>query len=227
MKIDVVELDGSELQEGVPVWKGITRFGPGPDDTESLGGGDVMQALGIASRPYPADENGRAEGIVARGVTGRSACYLGARDTRSATIVGNLRDGDTVLHSTGPQQAAQVQCKEDKRQVVMATKDPAGKTMVCMLDGTTNKFQVVLNGMILEMNGETKTITLSNGQASIIMQGSTIALDGDVILGGTIPDPVNKIVCSPAVGPAPLPAATGSPAVGIPIAASKGVSLAK
>jgi hypothetical protein len=172
--------------------------------------------------PYPADDEGHAEAVCVKGVGGRDTAFVGARDTRSAKIAGNLKPGDTVIHSTGPQQAAQVQLKEDKRQVAMVTKDTNGKTMMVLLDGDANKFQIVLSGCIFEIDGNSKTATLKVGDDAILLGGGSCALDSSVILGGTGPDPVNKIVVSPAVGPVPLPAATGTPAIGIPIAAGKG-----
>lgn len=209
--LDIVELGSSLIKDGVTLWQGITRLSDEDEaDIEPMGDGEIFQSLGVSSLPYPSDDNGRAEGLCARGVAGRDTCFVGARDTRSAEIVGALKPGDTVLHSTGPQQAAQVQCKEDKRQVLMATKDSADKTMLCMLDGSSNKFQLALAGMMLEFDGSDKSITITNGKASILMQGSTIALDGDVILGGTKADPVNKLMVSPMVGAVPLPVAIGA-----------------
>ena len=210
---DIVELGASVAKKGVALWQGGIRIGPEPDDLEPLGDGDVYQGLGVSSLPYPADSTGKAEAVALRGVNGRPCTYVGARDTRSAAIVGNLKPGDTVIHSTGPSQAAQVQCKEDKRQALLASKDRDGKTIVALLDGSGGgKFQVVLAGMILQMDAAEGSFSITNGKASIIMSGSAIILDGDLVLGGKIPDPANKIVISPAVSPVPTP--TPSPVLG-------------
>jgi hypothetical protein len=224
---DIVELGKSLTKKGVVLWQGVTRLSDDEGDVEPLGEGEVFQGLGISSMPYPADKNGKAEAVALRGVGGRDTTYVGARDTRSAAIVGNLKPGDTVVHSTGPQQAAQVQCKEDKRRVLMASKNGAGKTIIVMLDGERDTFEVVLGGMILQLDAKQKSFCVTNGQASIIMQGGTIALDGDVILGGKIGDPVMKVVVSPAVTAVPIPCSTGATGVpGIPVAAAKSVSVA-
>lgn len=222
---DVCELSAPTVKGGVPVWPAVNRLGPDPGDVEPLGDADVFQALGVSSLPFPSDDGGKAEGVILRGVGGRPAVCVGGRDTRSAAIVGNLKPGDTVLHSTGPSQAAQVQCKESKRQVVMASKDPNGKTIVINLDGGNNKIQFVLSGMVFEMNGQDKSVSITNGQCQILMQGSTICLDGDVILGGTTADPVNKIMVSALVGPVPAGCAPSGPP-GILVSAAKGISVA-
>lgn len=226
MNIDIIKLGASMVRKGVALWSGVSQIGPDSDDIEPLPDGDVYQGLGVTSLPFPSDDSGHAEGVCVRGAAGKDVAWIGARDTRSANIVGNLTPGDTTLHSTGPQQAAQVQCKEKKRQVLMATKTSAGKTMMVMLDGTSNKIQFVLPGMMMEMDGGGKSFSITNGQASILMSGSTIALDGDVVLGGKVGDPVNKVMVSAAVIPAPLPCATGTGVVAIPVSAAKGISVA-
>jgi len=224
MKIDVaiLELGALALRRGVALWQGIKRSGDSDEDIEPMGDGDVFQGLGLTSAPYPSDGNGKAEGIGLRGVGGRLLSWIGARDTRSAAIVGNLKPGDTVVHSTGPQQAAQIQLKEEKRQVAAVTKDASGKTMVVLLDGNSGKFQIVLNGMMIDMDPSNKSITLTNGAASILMQGGTIALDGNVILGGKIGDPVNKVAIAPGLPPG-VPAAPG---IGLTFGAAPGVAVA-
>jgi len=207
---DIVELGASVAKKGVALWQGSLRIGPESDDLEPLGDGDVYQGLGLTSLPYPADDSGKAEAVALRGVNGRPCTYVGARDTRSATIVGNLKPGDSVLHSTGPSQAAQVQCKEAKRQTVMASKDKDGKTIVALLDGSgSGKFQIVLAGMILELDAGAGSFAVTNGKASIIMSGDTICLDGNVILGGKVADPVNKIAVAPGLPPVPTAPGTG------------------
>ena len=229
--LDIVELGTSLVKEGVALWQGITSISEEEGDDEPMGESDVFQSLGISSMPFPSDDAGFCEGLCVREIAGRDTCFLGARDTRSAAIVGNLKPGDTVMHSTGPQQAAQVQCKEDKRQVLMATKDKNGKTMMVMLDGTTGKFQVVLPKMIFEMDSATGNFLFNNSKCSILVQGDTIALDGTVVAGGRIPDPVNKIMTSAMEGVAPTPIAVGASGLGVVFtkfsAAAKGLFLAK
>lgn len=225
MKIaDIVQLGTSVIKNGVVLWQGITQLTDDPTDVEPLGEGDMMQCLGVSSMPYPATAEGKAEGVCLRGVAGRDTTWIGARDTRSAEIVGKLKKGDTVLHSTGPQQASQVQCKEDKRQVFMSTKDKNGRTMVVLLDGNANKFQVVLNGCIFEINGNTKQALLKCGDESILLGQGSCAIDATCILGGTKPDRVNKLCTSVSANPAGIATA---PTPGITVRQAKGVWLGK
>lgn len=221
LEFDIVDLGSSRVANGSALWQGTAPLSNDKTDVEPLGEGDVYQSLGVSSMPYPADDEGKAEGLCVRGVAGRNTTFVGARDTRSAAIVGNLKPGDTVVHSTGPQQAAQLQLKEEKRQAALVSKNAAGKTMVFLLDGDADKAQIVLAGMMFEMNAKDKSVTLTNGRASILMQGDTIALDGNVILGGTKPNPALKFLIAPGLAPVPTPIATT--AAGHPAAAAKGV----
>lgn len=221
---DIVDLGATSVKDGTALWQGVTKLSDEEGDVEPLGEGDVFQSLGVTSAPWPEDENGKAEAVAIREVAGRSTVYVGARDTRSAEIVGNLKPGDTVLHSTGPQQAAQVQLKEQKRQAALVSKNKNGRTMAVIVDGDGDKIQIVGDGVTFEMTGN-GDVTITNGQASILLQGKTICLDGDVILGGTTPDPVNKIMASPAVAPVVAPFAAGT--AGQPAVAAKGVFLAR
>jgi hypothetical protein len=225
MMADIVELGASLVKKGVALWQGTTKVSEDDGDVEPLGEGDVFQGLGLTSMPFPADAKGKAEGVCLRGVAGRDTTFVGARDTRSAPIVGNAKPGDTIIHSTGPQQAAQVQCKEEKRQVIAATKDKNGKGMAVLLDGGSGKVQITIPGMFFEMNSNDGSFIISNGKASIIMQGEAIALDGKVILGGLNPNPAMKIMVSPAVAPVVVPVATT--AAGVPAGAAKSVFVAK
>ncbi len=220
--IDIIEIGASAVKRGVAVWQGFLSQSDDPADVEPVGEGDVFQGLGLSSMPYPADANGRAEGIGIRGIGGRVLSWIGARDTRSATIVGNLKPGDTALHSTGPSQAAQFQCKEAKRQAVMTTRREDGKSMVVLLDGASGKLQINIPGIFIEADSNTGNISVTNGQSAILMQGRTIALDGDVILGGKIGDPVNKVAIAPGLPPG-VPAAPG---IALTFGAAAGVAVA-
>jgi hypothetical protein len=221
-ELEIVDLGATRVQGGNALWQGTNKVSEDDGDNEPMGEGPVFQGLGLSSCAWPADANGKAEGICVRSASGRNTVYVGARDTRSAAIVGNMKPGDTVVHSTGPQQAAQLQLKEEKRQAALVSKNAAGKTMVVTIDGDGNKVQIQIPGMIFEMNANDKSITLSNGDAKILMQGDTIALDGNVILGGTTPNPALKFMIAPGLAPVPTPIATT--AAGHPVAAAKSVS---
>lgn len=184
---DICILGASQLVDGVPLWQGVIPVANDNDDVEPLGESEVFQALGVTSLPYPKDENGYAEAVALRNVGGRNVVYVGARDTRTAKIVGNMKPGDTVIHSTGPRQAAQLQLKEEKQQAVLTTKSSAGKTMMVILDGKNDKVQITGLGAIIEIDKSGDVSIANKGGASILLQGSDIHLLGNVKLPGMNP----------------------------------------
>lgn len=186
--IDVVRLGASEQSAANRSvgWQAINPI-TGDNDFEDYGKLDVMQGLGVTSAPWGADVDGYAEALVLGGGPTRNGIIVGARDTRSARALGTVRPGDTILHSTGPQQAAQVQCKESKRQVVCYTKDSEGTGMVVMLDGKNDKYQVLCRGAMIEISPDGDLSLVGAGGASILLQGSHIFLNGNVHLAGMPP----------------------------------------
>jgi len=144
-----------------------------------------FSALGLTAMPYPETEDGHAEGIVVE-VPGLDGAIIGGRDTRTAKIVGNLKPGDTVVHSTGPEQAAQLQLKEKKRQAVLRTIGTNGKDVAIVLDGRNDKVQVIAFGQMFEMTPSGVSI-VEKGGAAILMGGGVVRLLGTVVLGGSTP----------------------------------------
>lgn len=174
----------------------------------------VMCALGLTAMQYPSDAKGSAECLVATGVGGLDGVVIAACDTRTASIVGALKPGDTVLHSTGPQQAAQVQLKEEKRQAVVRTVDTRGKDAVLIIDGLADKLTIAAFGHVLEMSRDNGIALTEKGGASLILKDGRAALIGaQVTLGG--PNAVAPLVgCVPPAVPAG-PATQGVPTPGI------------
>lgn len=188
--LDVVKLAASKLAStGAALWQAIRPIENDTDDNEPFGEVDVFQGLGLTSFPYPADDNGHAEGVIVTNCGNMNAVCIGARDTRTAAIVGNGKGGDTILHSTGPSQAAQVQCKEEKRQVVLATKNSRDETQALVLDGKNQKFAIAFEGFIIEIDGNSKTLSMSvpNGACSILMTEKGGNLLGTWTIGGLVP----------------------------------------
>ena len=181
--VDIVKIGSSKLNDktGAPQWQAVNETGPDPDDHENFGEVDAIQTLGVTSLPYPVTDNDNyVESIILRNCGNRNGICIGARDTRTAKSIGNAKPGDTILHSTGPNQAAQVQCKEEKRQVVCYTKGSNGKGIILVLDGKNDQIQIQGFGMIIEMSKEDGIKIDTGGGASILLQGEDIFLNGNV-----------------------------------------------
>ena len=205
---DVVHLGAAKVNDGgIPVVQATIPVSDDSNDDEPFGEIEMFQCLGVTAIPFPKDDKGYAEGVVMRNCGGRDAVLVGARDTRTAAMVGKAKGGDTIVHSTGPNQAAQIQLKETRRQVVIVTKDDSGEGIILNLDGNGKVVQVMAGGAAIQLSaGE---VTITNGDASIVMQGKTIALCGQVILGGLTPNPAMRLHMGPPTpspgGPAALP----------------------
>lgn len=192
----------------LPTIQAVNPISDDSEDVESFGEVDAFGQLGVTALPYPADDNGHAEGLVARNVPGANGVLIGARDERTADITGNMKPGDTVLHSTGPEKAAQVQCKEELRQVVMATKTDDGKDAFCSIDGKQGTFTVQIGDSMLQIT-EDGDFTFANGKATLSVKGNLIALLGQYALGGDGGKPPIVLVTGGSGAPA-----VGEPALG-------------
>lgn len=199
MEIEIVKLGSSKLNDTTKTaqWQAVNEVSSDPGDAEDFGDVDVLQGLGLTSMPWPADGDNYAEGALIRNCGNRNGIIIGARDTRTAKALGNIRPGDTILHSTGPNEAAQVQCKEDKRQVVIYTKDSSDQGLVIMVDGKNDKVQIQGFGMIVEMSKDEGIKFDTGGGASILMQGEDVWINGTLHLQGI---PPGMTLCA-AVGP--------------------------
>lgn len=174
-----------------------------PNDVESFGEVDFWAALGLTAMPYPSDQNGYAEGVMLRTASGHLVC-VGGSDTRTASIVGNLKPGDTVLHSTGPSQAAQVQLKEEKRQALLVTKDVDGQTLVSGLDGKKKQWSTLVDGHYLEASADHGICLIDKtGKAGIQIKDGVVSIFGAVVLGGRTP--VAPILGGSPGTPTPIP----------------------
>ncbi len=174
-------------------------------DDEHFGDLPSVGQLGVTAVPAPIDENGRAEGVLLRGMEGIDGVIVGGRDTRSANVYAALQPGDTALHATDDNAAAQFQAKAN-RQAVIATKDSSGKTMTCALDGKNNKVQIAAFGSLFEIDKAKDQVVICtpSGGATILMKGNVISLIGTVVLGGAVPAfPVHQ---GPGAGPTSVPA---------------------
>lgn len=202
---EIVDLGATEQDPstGVPLHQ--AKGPPVSDDGDAPDYGKVpnFSALGVTAIPYPTDDNGNAQGVVVK-VPGIDGVLVGARDTRTANVVGKMRPGDTALHSTGPEQAAQVHCKEETRTVVAATKGSDGKSIVLVLDGKNDKIQLTAKGAVIEISEKQTVITSPGGGASIMLtSGGQIVLNGTIMLGGVAPKGPIAVMVGGSPAPAP------------------------
>ncbi len=212
MEIDIGILGASHVtKDGVAVVQLVVPLTNETDDVEPQGEVDFFGSLGLTALPW-ASGGGHAEGLFARGVPGYNAICFAARDTRSSAIVGKMRPGDTVVHSTGPNQAAQLQLKEEKKQAALVSEDSGGKTMMFMLDGKNDKIQLTAFGSIIEITRDGISIVSAG---DLILSGKTVSIQGQVILGGSTPNPAMRVMTAPAPSPGGAAALPMLPAPGI------------
>lgn len=184
MNIDIVTLDGVTIDptSGAPL---VSAKQPitGDDDVEDFGDAPLMQCLGVSSAPYGKTDEGYCEGVIATGVGARDAVCLGARDTRTAKIIGKLSPGDTVVHTTGPNQAAQLQLKEAKKQAVLVTKGSDGKQILFVLDGKNDKVTLAAFGLAFNFDKATQTASLMspNGKNGIVVSDAGVQILGQIL----------------------------------------------
>lgn len=150
------------------------------------------QCLGVAAMPYQASDGNTdsAEAIVLTGVASQDGVIVGMRDCRTAKIVGTMRPGDTVLHSTGPNQAAQLQLREEARQASLISKSKrTGKHFGVFLDGEADTLTVNCgkHGTIHISPADGMVLTDQTGKASIQLVDGKVIIMGQVILGGRVP----------------------------------------
>lgn len=180
-------LGSSKVVKGVTLWQGVVPVANDTTDAEPIGEAPVFQSLGVSSLPYPKTAEGYAEGFGVRNAAGRSFAFLGARDTRTAEIVGKMEGGDTVVHTTDPSQSSQLQLKGKKRQAALTTKSSKKKTMMVLLDGKSDKVQITGLGAMIEIDKSGDISIVGKGGASILLQGNNIFLNGNVKLQGMLP----------------------------------------
>lgn len=183
--VEIAFISASKVSEksGVPLWEPYIPVTDDDQDAERFGPTAVYQALGFASQPWPADESGHAECILFRNCGGRPAVCIGGSDTRTASVIGNLQPGDTVVYSTGPNQAAQLQLKEAKRQTVLVTKTPSGENMAVILDGLNEKAQITKGGAIFEIDKNNDVSILNGSGVGLLMQGDKVFIKGTLVVG--------------------------------------------
>ncbi len=201
LNVEIAFLGSSSVSSktGVILWEPYVPITDGDKDIEAFGPTPVYQALGFVSMPYPKDSTGYAECLMLRHVGGRNAVCVGGRDTRTASVVGNMQPGDAVAHSTGPNQAAQLQLKEKKRQAVLVTKTKSGKTMALILDGELEKVQLTHKGALFEIDDQGDISIVNGSGAGILIQGPDCFINAN-LKAGKAAGPFNTPMLGPSTG---------------------------
>jgi hypothetical protein len=98
-----------------------------------------------------------------------------------------MKPGDTVVHSTGPAQAAQLQLKEEKRQAVLATKDSRKQTVAIVLDGKNDHIQIAGFGAAVQLDKNGNISMFNASGAGIVIDGDNVTISGNLKLPGMLP----------------------------------------
>ena len=204
------------------------------DSTQSVPDSDAAewwQHTGFASRPAkPTPGNASCQGIHYK--RGDRDCIIATRDTRSAQIYGNLKDGETaVFASTG---AARVLFKDNGAVVAYTTNDNTEDGTGISVYIGPDKIQIMnsygsitIDSTGISLSSGTAALTLGqDGAAHLLGQtaavtGSGVSISGSVAtsIGGA---PNSKTLIGTAATPV-TGAAYGPPGPGIVALASAGV----
>ena len=162
----------------------------------------VFQCLGVTSLPYQADTDGDgevtdgAQGIMLTGIAGADGVLIGARDTRHDNPAGAMAPGETCVHSTGKGFESRLLCKDQLVCLIV------GDDTVLVLDRKERKFQVAIDGMIIEASRENGISMAEPGGAALILRDGNATLKGKAVFLGE--NPITPI--------AGIPPTTGTPA---------------
>lgn len=160
-----------------------------------------------------------AEGVALLNSGGRNAIVVGARDVRTAKIVGRMKPGDTVVHSTGPKMSAQLQLKEEKQQAVLTTNDADGDTMMVILDGKRREAQIIAGGCVFKMSKKDGIVLADETGGGFTIKGGTLRFTcKNVMLPGVAANPAFVLMAGPKTG------SPGGPA-SVPLIPVKGVTV--
>lgn len=184
--IEIVKIGASELSDVTNVLM-VQAKGATYDDLEGEDYADlpVFGALGITSRPYPADENEYAEALVDRDYL--DGVVIGMRDTRAASIVGLLDPGDSALHSTDAGLNSRILCKGETKTIAAMSRDSSGNDMGLFMSGMDDQIVLTIGdaALLLKKDGE---IVLGNGSCQLVLKADGTAwLNGSAILLGASP----------------------------------------
>lgn len=128
---------------------------------------------GFVSRPNDPDDDGACEAIYKR--HGNQKVCIAARDARYSEKAGELQPGDRAIVSRGE---ARFLLKAETDSVTLYTADQTNNdaSMMVNLDGSTGTALLVVGRTYIEMKDG--KLVLSNGQASIVLDGANIQVFG-------------------------------------------------
>lgn len=177
MILDTVELGASSIDDN-GVLRAQSLGEELPDGTVPTGGElPIFCALGIAARPAPANENGAAEGIVAKTV-GRDGVIVGAVDGRAAKAYGEIGPGETAVFATGENYDARALFKN--RQVSLLI----GDNMLIDFDNRPGKEKISILAFKQLFRMDPKNgICLQAGGAGMQINKGCVVFDGTVMIG--------------------------------------------
>jgi len=197
---NLVTLGASKLVNGVPLVQALSAITDAANDVSPYGEIDVVSQLGVSACPAEADASGQAQGIICENVAGVKAMCIGARDTRNASIYGNLKPGDTALHATGPKGVSQCLLKAEKRQAILSTKDSKNRQILVVLDGKNDKLQIAAFGATLELSDDGEWSCVDKTGKGWRLQGGTMHITAALHIGGMVPNAAMAIMVGPKVG---------------------------
>ncbi len=132
---------------------------------------------GVTSKPAPADKDGTAAEYAVEKVPGSDGIVVGGRDVRTADVIEELGDGETCLHATGKGFGSRVFCKDNLVAIVV------GDDVVINIDRREQKIQIAAFEQMFEMNGKTKEINLTTGDAGLQIGHGKVIVHGELVPG--------------------------------------------
>lgn len=195
--MDSGALGYTRVEGGVPF---VQVYDPASGSREDL---PMFGALGVTALPFPPemDEDDSpsgewAEGLVSYDVDGFKGVVFGYRDSRGAAIVGNLKPGDTAIHTTGPGKKAQLQLKQAGLAAVMC-KDSRDKDMVLLMNGKDDEVTLTAFGNHITISRDGIVLGEKSGGAGITITKNYVHIRGQVLLGGAAPNPAMALMMGP------------------------------
>ena len=144
----------------------------------------VFSQLGVACMPTSPTDKGACQALIAP--TLLDGVIIGMHDSRTSNVYGNLKPGDTCIHSVDENQNAKILLKGDKKAITLQIKDEKSKKdMFVTLDGKNGKIQIcgfkcILemseNGIVLGTQGTGNSAIILNPNGQIIIKGKSILL---------------------------------------------------